>query len=260
MIISHKHRFIFLHCRKVAGSSITSLLNRYLGPDDIQVGSWHDALHSGGRLNRQAIRTLLLERKSQVDILSSLGACLTKAKRPQVSRMINHAISAVYEKKISGNPAHAVAKTVAAFDPAAWQSYHKFCFVRNPYHHAVSDYFWRTQGKSDVSFDEFLRRKLDPDRPDPERLRPSPVTNWEIYTINDRIVVDTIGRYETLSEDLARLGQQLGFHLDLSDLPGSKSGFRKKTFGSMFTPGTKRLVEQIYAKELETFEYRFEEN
>ena len=33
LIISHKYKFIFLNCRKVAGSSITAYLNHFLGPD-----------------------------------------------------------------------------------------------------------------------------------------------------------------------------------------------------------------------------------
>ena len=39
MIISHKHEFIFIHTRKTAGSAIKCSLAKYLGPDDIVVGS-----------------------------------------------------------------------------------------------------------------------------------------------------------------------------------------------------------------------------
>jgi hypothetical protein len=39
MIISYKHKFIFLKTRKVAGSSIEKILYNYLGPDDICTGS-----------------------------------------------------------------------------------------------------------------------------------------------------------------------------------------------------------------------------
>jgi hypothetical protein len=42
MIISHKHKFIFLKTRKTAGSSIEKYLYRYLGPDDICTGSPRD--------------------------------------------------------------------------------------------------------------------------------------------------------------------------------------------------------------------------
>lgn len=48
MIISHKHKFIFVKTRKTAGSSIEKYLYNYLGPDDICTGS---VLDSTLRLN-----------------------------------------------------------------------------------------------------------------------------------------------------------------------------------------------------------------
>jgi hypothetical protein len=39
MIISYKHKFIFVKTRKVAGSSIEKILYNYLGPNDICTGS-----------------------------------------------------------------------------------------------------------------------------------------------------------------------------------------------------------------------------
>ena len=38
MIISYRHKFIFMHSRKTAGSSVTALLSHHLGPQDIQLG------------------------------------------------------------------------------------------------------------------------------------------------------------------------------------------------------------------------------
>lgn len=35
MIISHKHKFIFVKTRKTAGTSVEIALSRHLGPDDI---------------------------------------------------------------------------------------------------------------------------------------------------------------------------------------------------------------------------------
>jgi hypothetical protein len=39
VIISHKHKFIFIKTRKTAGSSIEHFLSNYLGPNDICTGS-----------------------------------------------------------------------------------------------------------------------------------------------------------------------------------------------------------------------------
>jgi len=42
MIISHKHKFIFLKTKKTAGSSLEKILMKYAGPDDICTGSERD--------------------------------------------------------------------------------------------------------------------------------------------------------------------------------------------------------------------------
>lgn len=47
MILSHAHRFIFLHNRKTAGSSISVALARYLGPEDLQLSAIVETLREG---------------------------------------------------------------------------------------------------------------------------------------------------------------------------------------------------------------------
>ena len=52
MILSHQQRFIFVHSRKTAGSAITAALNHHLGPRDIQLGAWPEAIASGDEINK----------------------------------------------------------------------------------------------------------------------------------------------------------------------------------------------------------------
>ena len=54
MIISHKHKFIFLHARKCAGTTMEIILNKYLGPNDIQIGSWVETLANSGNFNKKS--------------------------------------------------------------------------------------------------------------------------------------------------------------------------------------------------------------
>ena len=49
VIISHKHKFIFLHCRKAAGSSISVALAKYLGFRDIQLSAIKETFQAGLR-------------------------------------------------------------------------------------------------------------------------------------------------------------------------------------------------------------------
>lgn len=257
MIISHKHKFIFLHCRKVAGSSITSLLNPYLGPNDIQVGAWIESIKSGGRYNKLAIHNSFINKDGRKKFTKNFLKSFAQRRWPQFSQMVNQSAKAAYRSELSGNLTHATASQLMKFAPSAWKDYYKFCFVRNPYEQAVSDYFWRNRARYDISFVEFMRRKLDPHRPDLEGLVPTPVTNWEIYTINDEIVVDFIGRYENLTEDLSKIGENLSLNLDLSLLSNSKSGYRKGDYRKIYSEEAKELVEKVYRKEIEYFQYNF---
>lgn len=55
MIISHRHKFIFIHVPKTAGSTVSAYLAREFGPWDVQLGSWKDALGNGAKANRLAL-------------------------------------------------------------------------------------------------------------------------------------------------------------------------------------------------------------
>lgn len=257
MIISHRHKMIFLHCRKVAGSSITVLLNRFLGPDDIQLGSWPESVRAGGRYNRWALWTLLTEPRALKHIAVVSGRSLAAGRRPKLHGTLNGALKQPFLDRLSRNPPHATAKLVRAFDPEAWASYRKYCFVRNPFEHAVSDYFWRKAPEQQVSFAEFLRRKRDPARPDPEHLIATPSTNWPIYTIDDEVAVDFVGRYERLAEDVRTMFSEIGLDPEMAVLPGAKSHTRKRSFREMYDDETRGLVEEVHAKELARFGYSF---
>lgn len=65
MIVSHRHRFVFVKTRKTAGSSIEAALFPFLGPDDICTGSERDGTPrrncpagTSGHLGWRAIRNL----------------------------------------------------------------------------------------------------------------------------------------------------------------------------------------------------------
>ncbi|MEJ6389992.1 sulfotransferase family 2 domain-containing protein [Gymnodinialimonas ulvae] len=257
LIISHRHKFIFLHCRKVAGSSITALLNRFLGPDDLQIGAWHDSIRLGGAYNRKAIRTLAFENSARSNLIKSIGRSFLSGKKVDLAASINLALKKPYRKVLSNNPPHAPAELVRDFAPDAWRDYYKFCFVRNPYEHAVSDFFWRQSLAKGVDFVEFLKRKQDTTRPDPESVLARPVTNWPIYTIHDEIAVDFIGRFENLSEDLDKALQDIGLDLGESHLPVAKGNTRRQNFSEIYNDETRALVADIYKNELAEFQYKF---
>lgn len=261
MIISHKHRFIFLHCRKVAGSSLTVYLNTYLGPDDLQVGSWEDTISNGGRYNRRVLNDFISFRGMKYSfryIVDRLG----KNPRFQHANFVNTVNKDLYRGFTGSQPEHPTAAELRNFDPDSWANYFKFCFIRNPYERALSDYRWRIPNTLDsgISFSEFLERLADVKRPDPEGVVPKTVSNWPIYTIDDRIAVDFIGRYENLTADFERVCREIRIPFVPEHIPFAKKGSGKRASGGyreFYGEREKQLVEQLFWNEIETFGYSF---
>lgn len=255
MIVSHRHRFIFLHCRKAAGSSIAAALAPHLGPDDVHLGTWPEALEAGVRPNPRAWRDLA----HPAAAISFAGRWLRRpgrwARRAHVVDALNGAQRLKYRRALGFSPEHAHADRVRAWAPDAWQDYFKFCFVRNPFDRAVSDYVWRTRktGAGDLTFRAFLECMRDREFSHP--AIPRHFDNWPIYTIDDRIAVDFVGRFERLEHDLQAVFAQLG--LPKPALGRAKAMARDRDWRRWYGPAERQRVERLFAREIETFDYGF---
>ena len=71
-------------------------------------------------------------------------------------------------------------KIKSLIEPSIWDSYYKFCFEINPFDRAISWYYFNCQNKS-IKFDNWLKN---------QDTNSSLKNNWNIYTINDKPVVD----------------------------------------------------------------------
>jgi len=140
-----------------------------------------------------------------------------------------------------------------------WKHYRTFCFVRNPFEKAVSDYLWRKRisGAEEVSFREFVERVANPTRRDPEGIVPFPRTNWPIYTIDDNVAVDFAGRHENFVGDLRCALQEVGVPFVEGNLPKAKDS-KSYDYRTFYEKHTLELVERVYHKEIRQFGYTFE--
>lgn len=123
MILSHKHKYIFLKTNKTAGTSIEIALSEFCGPNDI-------------------ITPIDM---ADEKIRHRLGFRGPQNYRYGDIELYNH-ISATEIKSHVGED--------------IWGSYYKFCFERNPWDRVISLYYWRCRYEDRPSLLEFLDTEL----------------------------------------------------------------------------------------------------
>lgn len=253
MIISHKYRFIFIHCRKVAGSAIKTTLWPHLGDDDIMIGSLDEVLQRGGSLNRAARRAMWHPRALNV----TRKAMLERMRRGETARyrnLVSTAVKARYRRSLFRNPVHPPAESVRSAFPYEWEHYFKFCFVRDPYEQVLSEYsHQRRNSRREFDFGYFLKA-LTGEVEDRDITPSGLISNWPLYTIDDRVAVDHIGRYENLEEDFAWLCERLGIaHRGRLLEEKVEKHRRTKNLQDWYDAESVGRVGELYGKEIEYF-------
>src|SRR5687768_13795108 len=122
MIISHKHKFIFLKTRKTAGTSLDIALSRFCGPEDVItiINSEGDELRNELGFPGPQNHSIPLRHWKGKDF----ARVLIRRKKARY-----------YEHMRAGELRYRLPKD-------QWTSYFKFCIERNPYDKAVSLYYW----------------------------------------------------------------------------------------------------------------------
>lgn len=242
MIISHKHRFIFVKTVKTAGTSLEIALSKFLGDEDVVTPITDDDEKlrrannfSGPRNYRGTLRDLKIR---GVYWRMRKGMKLTDILYP--AKFINHS-SAQYIKEQIGN---------ALFD-----SYFKFTIERNSWDLVVSLYFWQKKyfWSTDAevpTFDEYVKSGKAGRR-----------TNFDLYSINALPSVNFILRYERLEEDLTKLSRLLQFDENIYEVMKhikAKSGLRPDAcYRDMYSEDTKKIISVQYAREIALMSYTF---
>lgn len=230
MIISHKHKFIFIKTFKTASSSMEVALSEVLGPEDVITPAEPE-------LDRQR----------------------SKAKGGQNYRLDHPDVPKIpLWRKLLGRPERYYHPTIGYYEhmPAwrvrryigeeIWQSYYKFAFERNPWDRQVSWYHYKTRNRSPrPTFEAFNSEE--------KRAR---VLNWDLYAIDGEVVLDFIGRYETLEADfgavLSRVGLEGRVALPKVNVTKSRDGYRK-----YYDDRSRDMIAAWYAPEIRHFGYTF---
>lgn len=228
MLVSHRYRFIYTKTAKTAGTSVESFFERFCMPD----GEWEKA---HGRDAYQSPTGIIGMRRKQI---------------PAGTLWWNHMPAAAIKQQLSAE---------------IWNSYFKFCVVRNPYDKCISafEHFGRRDQPQALKLG--LRDKVRAIRMSPEQtrfldyVRHYPPIDRDKYVIDGTFCLDDVIRFESLGDDIERICQRLGLPFDPSYLPSFKKGRRKEgaAFDRHYTPLSQQVVSRKFAFEIEQFGYQF---
>ena len=133
---------------------------------------------------------------------------------------------------------------------SVWKNYFKFTIERCPYEKAISEYYFATRKSgAKITLSDFL-----------ESSQTATLSNWDIYTIDEKIAVDFVGRYENLDDELQQIANLAGLKRPLV-LPvyRAKGAFRLDPRGhrEVMSFRDREIIEKICAKEIEAFDFRW---
>jgi len=232
MILSHKHRFIYIKTIKTASSSIETALSTVLGEDDIITPARSDLQQQ--RLESRQAQNYRLDHPAV-------------PQRPLIRRLLcrperhYHPSIGFYE--------HMPAWRVKAYiDEKIWNEYYKFSFERNPWDRQVSLFNYKNRNKIiKNSFEGSLRKR-----------RSSYINNYDLYSIEGDIALDFIGKYENLEEDFQTISRNIGLDAEMIlPVTNVSKTSTTKPYREYYTEQTRQLMAEWYRREIDLFGYEF---
>jgi len=228
MILCHRYKFIFLKTNKTAGTSVEIALSKFCGEGDIVTPLSQDDEATRRRLGHGESRNYLAPAGEYG--LRDVARLLIKGRRKR--RFYNHITAGEVMRMIPRE---------------IWDGYYKFCFERNPWDRVMSLYYARYRSEPRPSVAEFLAS---------ETVLELKKRGIGVYTVDGRVVVDKICRYENLAEELAAVGKALGLPEALQ-LVRAKSGYRRDAgrYADILSAEEKAEIGRLFRPEIDLFGY-----
>ena len=227
MILSHKHKFIFIKTAKTAGTSIEIFLSRHCGEEDVVTpfgqeepghvprnhqGFWNPFPEFfGAASQRLRVFTRFLKRRK------------------------------FYNHMTASSVRFLVADSV-------WTNYYKFCVERNPWEKTLSHYHMMKEWKGEgFTMEKYFKRGKFP-------------VNFPSYTCpRGTLMVDKVIKYECLKDGLSEVFGRLGIPFDGSLGVKAKSGFRKDRtpYQQVFNGEQRTILDRVFRQEIDMHGYQF---
>ena len=231
MIISHKYKFIFLKTSKTAGTSIEIALSKFCNKNDVitPISPKDELIRSDLGYKGPQNYIFPLSNYKIIDWVN----VLFKYKNKRWKQFYNHITAQRVKNMIDSN---------------IWNTYYKFCFERNPWDRVVSQYYWRLS-EPRMNMKLFLKSKHFKDLIKKGR---------NVYTINNRIAVDKIYKYEFINDAIIDLSEKFKFTEKL-ELPRTKSTSRpkKRQYSDILNLDEKKYIGKVFEKEIINLDYEF---
>lgn len=218
MLLSPRYRFLFVHIAKTGGTSVRAALEGLRWRDP-----WYLAMFLCNRL----------------------------------SHLSGHRIGTKL-------PRHAKAIAARELLPRElYEALFKFAFVRNPWDLQVSSFHHIRRERPQYlgghdNFADFLRWKLDPERPYQYHVDTSiELQSDYLIDLHGQVIVDFIGRYERLEDDFAEACRRIG--IPTPALPHRRQATdRGRDYRSYYDEATAALVAERFAPDIALLDYRFD--
>ena len=221
MIISHKHKFIFMHTPKCAGSSIEVSL--------ASVGDEGDLI---GPVTSEGLPDDYKHPNTFEEHQEETGGIYNGMRAEEIKNYIGDDI---------------------------WNEYFKFSVVRNPWDRAISFWHWRDREKTN-DWLQYLNEDVKHPKSFLWTFTHMPVLSiTKQLQINKKFDIDYLIPYENLSVGYKEVCDRL--NIKPIDLPRAKSGYRdpKIPYHRFYTTTTKNIIDEIYKDDIDNFEYKFGE-
>lgn len=228
MIVSHRHRFIFVKTHKTAGSSVEVALSRHCGPDDILTPMLAE---------EEAIRAQPGYRGPQHFLLPwtqhrprDIAWAILRGRRR--TRYYNH-LAARYIRRHVGED--------------VWKSYYKFTIERNPWDKVVSAFEFHGLGERGGNLERWVLRG-----------KAAHFSDWHLYSDDEgRLMVDHVCRFENLAGEMSDLGERLGLPEPLVLPHTKKKGGGRPDRRELFTDAMRERIAADFAREIAHMGYEF---